>query len=84
MFKVTMKIDGMSCGMCEAHVNDAVRNALPAKKLKSSFKRGTTEFLTEEKPSEDELRKVIDATGYELKECRIEPAEDRKKLFGFL
>ena len=27
MLKYTLKIDGMMCGMCEAHMNEAVRNA---------------------------------------------------------
>ena len=27
MTKTVLKIDGMMCGMCEAHVNDAIRNA---------------------------------------------------------
>ena len=27
MTKTTLKIDGMMCGHCEAHVNDAIRNA---------------------------------------------------------
>ena len=25
MIKTTLRIDGMMCGMCEAHVNDAIR-----------------------------------------------------------
>lgn len=29
MFETIIKVDGMACGMCEAHVNDAVRNAMP-------------------------------------------------------
>ncbi len=29
MVKTTLKIDGMMCGMCESHVNDAIRNAFP-------------------------------------------------------
>ena len=31
MVKTTLKIDGMMCGMCESHVNDAIRNAFPVK-----------------------------------------------------
>mgnify|MGYP002227653021 FL=1 len=27
MIKTTVKVDGMMCGMCESHVNDAVRRA---------------------------------------------------------
>ena len=25
MWKYTLRVEGMMCGMCEAHVNDAVR-----------------------------------------------------------
>ena len=28
MIKTTMKIEGMMCGMCEAHVCDAIRKAV--------------------------------------------------------
>ena len=27
MIRTTVKVDGMMCGMCEAHINDAVRRA---------------------------------------------------------
>ena len=37
MVKTTIRIDGMMCGMCEAHMNDAIRRVVPdAKKVKSS------------------------------------------------
>ena len=37
MFKTTMKIEGMMCGMCEAHICDAIRKAVPsAKKVSAS------------------------------------------------
>ena len=28
MVKTTLKIDGMMCGMCESHVNDAITKCL--------------------------------------------------------
>ena len=72
MVKVELKIDGMACGMCEAHVNDAIRNHFTVKKLKSSYKKGTTEFLAETAPTEAELHEVLDPTGYRLVEYKIE------------
>ena len=27
MQQITLKIDGMMCGMCESHMNDEIRNA---------------------------------------------------------
>ena len=29
MIETVVKVDGMMCGMCESHVNDAVRKAFP-------------------------------------------------------
>ena len=46
MQKITVKVDGMMCGMCEAHVNDAVRKAFPVKKVTSSHSKGETVILT--------------------------------------
>ena len=37
MVKTTLEIDGMACGMCETHVNDAVRKAFVVKKLPYSI-----------------------------------------------
>lgn len=40
MYKTTLTIDGMMCPMCESHVNDAIRAAVPVRKITSSHKRG--------------------------------------------
>ncbi len=37
MVKITLDVEGMACGMCEAHVNDAIRKAFAVKKVSSSF-----------------------------------------------
>ena len=48
MNKITLNIDGMMCNMCEEHINEAVRKALPAaKKVSSSHTSGQTTFLFE-------------------------------------
>ena len=36
MIKTTVKVDGMMCGMCESHVNDAVRKVFQVDKVTSS------------------------------------------------
>ena len=38
MIETTVGIDGMQCGMCEAHVNDTIRAAFPVKKVSASHK----------------------------------------------
>lgn len=80
MYKITLKIDGMMCGMCEAHINDAIRKALPVSKVKSSHSKGRTELISEEDISETELRSVIEKTGYMLLTVDKEPYE-KKGLF---
>lgn len=82
MLKITMEIDGMMCGMCESHINDAIRREFKVKKVTSSHIKKQTVILTEKPLDEDQLRKVIDETGYKV--MSIETAEEEKRggLFG--
>lgn len=83
MVKTTMKIDGMMCGMCEAHVCDAIRKAVPgAKKVAASRSRKEASFLTEEAVDTDSLKAAIDATGYTCMGVVSAPYE-KKGLFGW-
>ena len=83
MIKTTVKVDGMMCGMCESHVNDAVRRAFPVKKIMSSHKRGETVILTETDIPEQKLREAVEATGYRVLAVSTERYE-KKGLLGFL
>ena len=47
MQKITVKVDGMQCGMCEAHVNDPLREAFPVKKVNSSHSKKETVIITD-------------------------------------
>ena len=40
MVKTTLKIEGMMCGMCEAHINDLIRREFKVKKVSSSHING--------------------------------------------
>ena len=82
MLKITVQVDGMMCGMCESHVNDAVRKTFQVKKVTSSHSKGQTVILTENDIDEGTLRSAIGATGYEVKAVSREPYE-KKSLFGF-
>ena len=64
MVKTTLKIDGMMCGMCESHVNDAIRNAFPVKKDASSHSKGETVIISVEALAEDKIIEVMQPTVY--------------------
>lgn len=83
MIQITIKIDGMMCGMCESHVNDAIRRAFPVKKVASSHAKGQTVILTEQPIDADALRSVIDSTGYTVLSVEQAPYE-KKGMFSFL
>ena len=80
MTEICVKVDGMMCGMCEAHANDAVRKAFSVKKVTSSHSRGETVILTEQEIDQTALRKAIEATGYEVKSVSSAPYQKK----GFL
>ena len=82
MIQTTVKVSGMACSMCEAHINDAIRRALPVKKVTSSHSKGETVILSESPLEEAAIREVIDATGYTVGEISAAPYE-KKGLFHF-
>lgn len=53
MEKLTVKIDGMSCGMCDAHVNNLVRKHFNVKKVKANHSKGIAEIITEDNISDE-------------------------------
>ncbi|MCM1308099.1 MAG: cation transporter [Butyrivibrio sp.] len=72
MVKIILEVEGMACGMCEAHVNDAIRANFAVKKVKSSHKKNRTEITAEEEPDTERLREVITQAGYTLVSARRE------------
>ena len=83
MVKITVGIEGMACGMCEAHINEAVRNAFQVKKVASSHTKKQTVILAEKDIPEQELKRVVAKAGYDAVSVSSEPYE-KKRLFGRL
>ena len=82
MEKITVKIDGMMCGMCEAHICDALRAAFPdAKKVRASRRNGQATMLLGQVPDGSALEKAISDTGYTFVSFSSEPYKKRG-LFG--
>ena len=82
MKKITVKIDGMMCGMCEAHICDTIRRAFPdAKKVSASVKSGEATFLSDGAVDEEKLKKAISDTGYTFVSVSSEEYKKRG-LFG--
>ncbi|MBQ1352261.1 MAG: heavy-metal-associated domain-containing protein [Oscillospiraceae bacterium] len=81
MVKTILKIDGMMCGMCEAHVCDAIRKAVPAaRKVTASRSKKEASFLTEEAVDVGRLKAAVNATGYSCLSVESAPCE-KKGLF---
>ena len=59
MVEITVGIEGMACGMCEAHINEAVRNAFQVKKVSSSHTKKRTVIIAEQDIPEQELKDVV-------------------------
>ena len=80
MYKTTVKIDGMMCGMCESHVNDAIRAKMSVKKVTSSHKKGETIIISEDELTKQTLTAALDGSGYIVTSVTCEPYE-KKGLF---
>ena len=56
MIQTTVKISGMACSMCEAHINDTIRRTFSVEKVSSSHTKGETVILSHEPLNEAALR----------------------------
>ena len=82
MKETRIKIEGMMCGMCEAHVCDMIRKAVPgAKKVSASRCRGEAVLRTDGEVDAEALKRAVEAAGYS---CLLVTTEEYngKGLFG--
>ena len=77
MYKTTVKINGMMCGMCESHINYAIRAKMPVKKVSSSHKKGETVIISESKLTTEMIAAALDGSGYNVMSVTCEPYEKK-------
>lgn len=93
MYKTTLFVDGMMCGMCEQHVRDALQKTfeqhrIETKKIIASRKQKLVTVLAEQPVEERILRSAIEATGYDTGAYQSAPDEEKgffqkiSSLFG--
>lgn len=71
--KITIGIDGMMCGMCEAHVASALRSAFPeAKKVKASRRKKCAHLQLDHAVAEEAVRTALEPTGYTVTSVTID------------
>ena len=81
MVKTVLKINGMMCKHCEAHVNEAIKESFKVKKVEASHVDKEAVILSEDILDKEKLKAVIKETGYELIEIAEEPVK-KKGFFG--
>lgn len=82
MKKITLNV-GMKCGMCESHVNDAVRKAADVKKVRSSRVSGLTEIICDDNTDVDKIVSAIKNDGYDVKEVNVSDFEKHGLFLKF-
>lgn len=81
LHQVTMKVTGMRCGMCEAHICDVIRKQYPkAKAVRASRGSDRASFRIEGEVDQVELQKAINDTGYRCESVSVGPYE-KKGIF---
>lgn len=83
MKRYVVKIDGMMCGMCEAHVSDVIRKNFNVKKVKASHMKKEAEIIAENEIDREQLAAAIASQGYKVKEI-TEEEYIKRGLFSFL
>ena len=73
MIKTTLGIDGMKCKMCEAHVNDLIKEKYDIKKVKSSAKDKKTVIISSSELDTEALKAQIAELGFTVTSAQSEP-----------
>ncbi len=74
--KRIMKIDGMTCGHCQARVEKAL-NAVDGVKASVDLKSKSAAVVADASVSDDTLKKAVEDAGYSVVKI-----EEKKGLFG--
>lgn len=83
MNKIILKVEGMSCGMCEAHINDAVRKIKGVKKVNADRTKGEVIVIAQDDTNIKDIKEAISQQGYRVISEYNEPYEE-KSFFDFL
>lgn len=83
MIKTVLKIEGMRCGMCEAHICDVIRKNCYVKKVMASHVKNEAVIESEQPLDKEALKTAIENTGYKVGEITEEEYK-KKGIFGFL
>lgn len=82
MKKTTVKIEGMACGMCEAHVADVIRKNFNVKKVTASHEKKEAVIISEQPLDKTAIKSSIESTGYNVLGV-YEEEYVKKGLFNF-
>ena len=83
MIKTVANIDGMMCEMCEAHMNNAIRESFKVKKVASSHTKNISVIISDEPIDKEKLKAVVEKLGYTLNSVSSEPYVKKGfSLFG--
>ncbi len=83
MVKTTLSITGMMCPRCEAHMNEAIKEAFKVKSVESSHKDNKTVIVSKDALDEKLIADTVAKAGYKLEGISSEEAEKKGfSLFG--
>ena len=81
MTKYVLGIDGMMCGMCEMHVEDAINKVLRAKKCRANHLKNEVVVIVDLDLYPEDFKEMLSPTGYRL--TSFQKQEAKKGLFGW-
>lgn len=80
MYKITAKVEGLMCGNCEKHVNEAIKESFSVKKVNSSHTDKETVIVSKEDLDTAKVKAVIEEAGYQVTDITKETI---KTFFSF-
>ena len=66
MRKITVKVEGMMCPMCEKHVREALEKLPGVESAKASHTSGTATIKYTSLPDDGAIRAAVEEAGYKV------------------
>lgn len=78
--KMTLAIDGMQCGHCEANINETIRKNFDVNKVSSNHTKGEAVVIAPHDIKTEALQHAIEESGYSLIDVARENYKGKLKL----
>lgn len=80
MIETVLQIEGMSCTMCESHIQNLIHRNSDVRKVKADHRKGAVVITSDQQLSQQKLQEALSSIGYPLLSLSSEEIQQKRFL----